>query len=250
MLGLSSAFVAGHALADRGHYLGAHPIADDHAGTFCYIDASHTHTYTPSSEQADSAYVSQELGGITQLEFVGDPMSRGYEGPLIAYGEAHPVQLKGGEDSTNTICELEGAHFHLHEPSDASQFELRKGTYYFESYKFAMEEKRERRMLEAATIREQRKLEVAAERERKAEERTQLKEERRLEREAKRAERDANGESPQSRRKSSTRKVASSKTASSSTRNRPAAKKSVKKKTKKKPKKKAFRSWMSRRRGR
>ncbi len=189
MLCATGLFTVGVAHADRGNYRSPHPIPDERPGAFCYIDASHTHTYTPASDSVSSLdnisvsslYIEHQSEAGTQLEFVGDPMTKGYEGPLIGYGEAHPIQFKPGqfkpgERAVNLTCEIEGAHFHLHEPRDPSQFENHKGTYYFGSYKAAMSAKRERAKLLAAQIR------VI-----KAEERAELREEQRLQREEERA---------------------------------------------------------------
>lgn len=241
MLCAGGVFASSYAHAERASYRSAHPIPDELPGSFCHIDAPHTHTYTVESESA-GAFVEHEAQGETQMEFVGDPTNFGYEGPVAGYGEGHPLHFKGGSDTTDQSCTIEGAHFHLHEPFDLSEFEDYKGSYYFGSYKAAQKASSELRKL------------------RKAEAKELKKAERLRRKEAASAARAARSSSSRSRSsKSRTKQSRGSKTkastskavAASTTKRTPAkAAKAPPKKAKPKASKKPFRSWMDRRRGR
>lgn len=118
------------AQADTVSYAGGHPIPAQQEGRFCYIEAPHTHTYSPSE---DLSFLAHSGSIRTHFEFVGDPSSHGYEGPLIGYFGAHPHHFEGGSSSASA-CAIEGGHFHLRAPMDTSKFEEQDGTYYFGRY--------------------------------------------------------------------------------------------------------------------
>ena len=83
LLGVTAGIAVSTASAERGNYKGPHPIPEHLPGSFCHIDASHTHTYTPA--HGATGYVLHGDADAAQLEFAGDPTNLGYEGPLIAY---------------------------------------------------------------------------------------------------------------------------------------------------------------------
>jgi hypothetical protein len=235
MLLASGVFASSSAYAEAKGYRSSHPIPAAMPGSFCYIDASHTHTYTPDEESAAS-FVQHDAEGMTQLEFVGDPMALGFEGPVTTYGESHPMHFQGGSSEIEQVCHVEGTHYHLREPLDPTRFEERKGTYYFVSYKAAMSARKERRKLLRAEARELQKSERQRLRAAKLEERAARK--------ANKKARRASSKSATARAESSSA-TTTSRAKTTSTTN--ATSKRIKSKSK--PPQKGFRSWMDRRRG-
>jgi hypothetical protein len=224
MLFASGIFAGSTAHAENIAYRSAHPIPEELPGNFCHIEVAHTHTYTPHEAMLE-AYVRHDEEGIVQLEFVGDPTVLDFEGPVATYGEAHPMHFQGGSNGINDLCQIEGSHYHLYEPFDPTQYEDRKGTYYFGSYKAAMLARRDLRKLRKAEARELKKAE-----------RQRLQESRLAERAARNSTKTVNRRGNGTTVSSPARTTDSGSTRPTST-------------SKTKPPKKGFRSWMDRRRG-
>jgi hypothetical protein len=112
------------ARAERTRFRSSHPIPDGREGSFCYIEVPHQHSYEPSEQQRKEFY---ELRGA--LEFIGDPMNYGYEGPVFTYAGAHPMAFEGGSQAGE--CLRGGIHDHVRPPASPDDYVERDGSLHF-----------------------------------------------------------------------------------------------------------------------
>src|SRR5260221_14098624 len=85
-LAATVALMAYAAPAEAKHvkFLGPHPVAARLGGGYCYIEVPHVHAYPP-----DRPALYHEADG--QLQFTGDPVPFGYDGPKYTFYGHHPI---------------------------------------------------------------------------------------------------------------------------------------------------------------
>lgn len=116
----------GPGAAERGRFLGPHPIVARLGGGYCYIEAPHIHAYVP-----DRPVLYKQIG--EDYLFTGDPVPFGYEGPRTVFYGHHPVpvHIDGPFAAPPVFCLLKGPHFHPYEAPQAPEYQVRDNVVFY-----------------------------------------------------------------------------------------------------------------------